>query len=76
MPTSEVIQIARELILTALVLTMPVILVSLVVGLEHSGADPQLCAANRGSRHRDRYGSSVEPESIDRFYVADDVANG
>ncbi len=33
MPTSEVIQIARELILTALLLTMPVILVSLVVGL-------------------------------------------
>jgi flagellar biosynthetic protein FliQ len=32
-PTSEVIQIARELILTALLLTMPVILVSLVVGL-------------------------------------------
>lgn len=33
MPTSEVIQIARELILTALLLTMPVILISLVVGL-------------------------------------------
>lgn len=33
MPTSEVIQIARELILTALLLTLPVILVSLVVGL-------------------------------------------
>lgn len=33
MSTSEVIQIARELILTGVLLTLPVIVVSLVVGL-------------------------------------------